>query len=161
MSSIQTYTGIAWGQSELEASPLNMARVVSIVANEGKFIPTRYTLDTPSSTSKDIIDTKSASLLSDAMKSESQKWIDKNILPSSLSSRIGGKTGTPMRSIRGEKILNDGWYVCFIKDPNTGQNLSIAVRLERLPDKVVSTEAVKLLKPVVLRALKECGYINY
>ncbi len=31
-----------WGQGTMNASPLNMARVVSIVANDGKFVPTRY-----------------------------------------------------------------------------------------------------------------------
>lgn len=32
----------AWGQGTMNATPLNMARIASIVANDGKFVPTRF-----------------------------------------------------------------------------------------------------------------------
>lgn len=161
MSSIQEYTGIAWGQSQLEASPLNMARVAGIVANDGKFAPTQYVLKKSySEESFEILDSKSAQLLASAMKEESSKWTDKNVISKYLAGNIGGKTGTPMRRIRGKNIMNDGWYICFIKDAVNGRTLSIAIRLERLPEKTVSTEAVKFLSAIVLPTLQDCGYIK-
>lgn len=161
MSSIQEYTGIAWGQSQLEVSPLNMARVAGIVANDGKFAPTQYVLKKSySEESFEVLDSKSAQLLASAMKEESSKWTDKNIISKYLAGNIGGKTGTPMRRIRVKDIMNDGWYICFIKDAVNGRTLSIAIRLERLPEKTVSTEAVKFLSAIVLPTLQDCGYIK-
>lgn len=160
MSSIQTYTGIAWGQSQLEASPMNMARVAGLVANEGKLMPTRFLLNQEEQSALELIDSKSASLLASAMEEEASKWTSRNILPKQLYGFIGGKTGTPMRTIRGNHIMNDGWYICFIKNAEDGRTLSIAVRLERLPHGMVSTEAVKFMAATVLPALQECGYIK-
>lgn len=160
MSSIQSYTGIAWGQSQLEASPLNMARVAGLVANEGKLMPTRFLLNQEAQSAQELIDSKSASLLASAMGEEASKWTGRNILPKQLDGFIGGKTGTPMRTIRGNHIMNDGWYICFIKNAEGGKILSIAVRLERLPHGMVSTEAVKFMAATVLPALQECGYIK-
>lgn len=160
MSSIQTYTGIAWGQSQLEASPLNMARVAGLVANDGKLMPTRFLLNHGTQNALELIDSKSASLLASAMSEEASKWTNRNILPKQLEGFIGGKTGTPMRNIRGNHIMNDGWYICFIKNAQDGRILSIAVRLERLPHGMVSTEAVKFMATTVLPALRECRYIK-
>lgn len=162
ISSIQEYTGIAWGQSQLEASPLNMARVAGIVANEGKLAPTQFLLkESYSEQPIDVFDSKSASLLASAMSDEASKWTkEKNVIPKYLAGNIGGKTGTPMRRIRGKNIMNDGWYICFIKNAENGKTLSIAIRLERLPEKTVSTEAVKFLSVIVLPTLQECGYIK-
>lgn len=160
MSSIQAYTGIAWGQSQLEASPLNMARVAGLIANEGKLMPTRFLLNHGLQNSLELIDSKSAALLVSAMGEEASKWTSRNILPKQLDGFIGGKTGTPMRNIRGNHIMNDGWYICFIKNAEDGRILSIAVRLERLPHGMVSTEAVKFMAATVLPALRECKYIN-
>ena len=162
MSSIQEYTGIAWGQSGLEASPLNMARVAGLVANEGRLMPTRFLLNQPEQNGVEVIDARSSALLASAMGKEASKWTDGNVLPKSLVGFVGGKTGTPMRRIRGESMMNDGWYICFIKNAEEGRILSIAVRLERLPhgQSMVSTEAVKLMSATVLPALQECGYIK-
>lgn len=160
MSSIQEYTGIAWGQSQLEASPLNMARVAGLVANDGKLMPTRFLLNQETENALELMDSKSASLLASAMGDEASKWTSRNILPKQLDGFIGGKTGTPMRTIRGNHIMNDGWYICFIKNAEDGRILSIAVRLERLPHGMVSTEAVKFMAATVLPALQECRYIK-
>lgn len=160
MSSIQTYTGIAWGQSQLEVSPLNMARVAGLVANDGKLMPTKFLLNQPKQNGLEVIDAKSSSLLASAMGEEASKWTGKNILPKYLEGSIGGKTGTPMRTIRGNQIMNDGWYICYIKNAKDGRILSIAVRLERLPHGMVSTEAVKFMASTVLPALQECGYFK-
>lgn len=160
MSSIQAYTGIAWGQSQLEASPINMARVAGLVANGGKLMPTQFLLNQKTQEPVELIDSRSAALLASAMKDEASKWTSRNILPKQFEGLIGGKTGTPMRTLRGNRITNDGWYICFIQGKEDGRMLSIAVRLERLPHGMVSTEAVKFMAATVLPALQECGYIK-
>ena len=76
---------------------------------------------------------------------------------------MGGKTGTPMREIKGVKngIMNDGWYICYIRNAKDNRVISIALRLERLPDKTVSSSAVEVVKTAILPALRDCGYISY
>lgn len=160
MSSIQEYTGIAWGQSQLEASPLNMARVAGIIANDGVMQPTKFVLNEPNQEGVRVINESSAKILASAMNEEASKWTNRNIIPKSLNGAIGGKTGTPMRTIRGNQIMNDGWYICFIKDDKRDRLLSIAVRLERLPHGIVSTEAVRFMSETVLPLLHECGYLD-
>lgn len=165
MSAIQNWTGLAWGQSGLLASPLDMARVAAIAANGGKLTPTRYLFNTPVGTATDVLDAKSAQLLKSAMTSESNKHIEKGILPNDLKGFIGGKTGTPERfSTLWGKKSNDAWYICFVKDPASGRTLSVAVRLERTgvhgEARRGSGEAVRLVNNVVIPALRRSGYIN-
>lgn len=159
MSSIQEFTGIAWGQSQLDASPLNMARVASIVVNRGQFRPTQYLLTHTDAETTKVADAESVAILANAMEQEADKWIEAGVLPASLKGKFGGKTGTPMRALRGTTIMNDGWYICYILGSGGKHNLAIALRLERLPDKTISTEAVHAVADAVLPALKGCGYI--
>ncbi|MCM1223466.1 MAG: penicillin-binding transpeptidase domain-containing protein, partial [Lachnospiraceae bacterium] len=159
MSSIQAYTGIAWGQSQLDASPLNMARVAAIVANGGKLMPTQFLVGHKDGEVIEVIDKASADKLASAMQAEASKWIDKNIFPSELTGKIGGKTGTPMRAMRGSKLMNDAWYICFIKNATTGRTLCAALRLERLPHGERSEHAVDAMAEVVIPTLKATDYI--
>ncbi|MCM1319949.1 MAG: FtsW/RodA/SpoVE family cell cycle protein [Muribaculaceae bacterium] len=159
MTSIQAFTGIAWGQSQLDASPLSMARVASIVANGGKLIPTQFLLKHPNVAAIDVIDATSTTRLDAAMQDEADKWLGSNFFPEYLQGRIGGKTGTPMRAFKDDRY-NDGWYICYIKGVSSQRNLAIALRLERLPHKTISTEAVKAVAQSVIPALQECGYIK-
>ena len=160
MHSIQKYTGIAWGQSKLEASPLTMARVAGIVANDGKLMPTQFLINQGTQNAMELIDSKSVSLLASAMEEEASKWTVKKILPKKFEGFIGGKTGTATRGIRGGHNMNDDWYICFIKNVENGRTLSIAVRLERLPHGMTSKEAVKFMAGTVLPALEQCNYIK-
>lgn len=161
MNSIQEYTGIAWGQSQLEASPFNMAKIAGTVGNQGILIPTRYILSQPISKGIRLLDSKTNELLASAMNSEASK--PSHSFPKTLVSNMGGKTGTPMRDIKGLKngIMNDGWYICYIRNAKENRVISIALRLERLPDKVISSSAVEIVKDAILPVLKQCGYINY
>ena len=156
MNSIQTYTGIAWGQSELEASPLNMARVAGLVGNNGRLAPLRFLMNEPKQADRIILSPKLNGILASAMTLEASKWS----YTQTFDGAFGGKTGTPMRTLGGKQIMNDGWYICFIKNASNNRILSIAVRLERLPHGMVSTEAVKFLTATVLPSLQECGYLK-
>lgn len=161
LNSIQEYTGIAWGQSQLEASPLNMAKVAGIVGNDGVLIPTRYILSKPVQEGIRLLESKTNELLASAMNSEASK--PSHSFPKDLVSNMGGKTGTPMREIKGVKngIMNDGWYICYIRNAKDNRVISIALRLERLPDKTISSSAVEVVKTAILPALRDCGYISY
>lgn len=155
----------AWGQNDIYATPISMARVISTVANDGKMPITRYLMD---SKQEYIELTKSSS--SDILKGFlrfTAREHDK--FDSALSSRLGGKTGTPERTWKESRRkeysnFNDGWYICFIEHANINHDrenkdcLAIAVRIERLNDSG-SGRAVRLTKDVVIKTLTELKYI--
>lgn len=156
-------TQAAWGQGPILASPLNMARVASIVANSGKFTPTRYILKqgskpTEIASAKDVISSSSAATLKSYMQKESDKHRSNGrYLPKGNGNeRMGGKTGTPERLYRGNK-LNDAWYIFFIDSDTQKAPLAVAVRLERT-EKLNSGKAVKFVADVVIPTLNKAGY---
>ena len=171
-------TQAAWGQGPILASPLNMARIASIVANNGKFTPTRYILregdkDLPVNPSKEIISSSSARLLKSYMQQESDKHRTRNgkLLPTSGDNmRMGGKTGTPERGVpklqrkgvyAGSKngTSNDAWYIFFIESKAQGTPLTVAVRLERTgAHGIGSGKAVQYVADVIIPVLNEVGY---
>lgn len=175
-------TQAAWGQGPILASPLNMARVASIVANNGELTPTRYILsigkkDYPVFPSREIISSKSAKILKSYMQEESDKHRKNYSLPYSAeaSNRMGGKTGTPERSLlqkfwtrdKGSHISNDAWYIFFIESEKLDAPLAIAVRFERTKDIINgkagasefgSGNAVRFVADVVLPTLNKLGY---
>ena len=91
-------TAWAWGQGSMSATPLNMARVVGIVANGGEFVETQFVkkgnetlkIETPKTTR--IVSEGSASILKGFMQKESAKH---KVFPAEM----GGKTGTPERAL--------------------------------------------------------------
>jgi cell division protein FtsW (lipid II flippase)/cell division protein FtsI/penicillin-binding protein 2 len=99
----------AWGQGTMSATPLNMARVSSIVANEGKFVETRFILKKGKETVKakeehshQIVTKDEAKILKGYMQKESDKHRKKGYsFPNSVKeeNRMGGKTGTPEREM--------------------------------------------------------------
>lgn len=171
----------AWGQGSMLATPLNMARAVSIVASGGNFVPTRYIHDNNKNrqvqeaayapipiVSKDEAGVLRNMMIKEAM--EEQRSRNKTM----FSATIGGKTGTPERDLfysydqtgkpvknrRGEQLKltrNDGWYVFFTDSEK--QPLAVAVRMERLPNSG-SGAAVRLSDEVVMKVLTELGYIE-
>ena len=162
------YWGIAYGQGHLYASPLNMARVASIVANDGRYYPTRYDLD-EDVRNEQIVKTGTSLLKSD-MQSEADKHRKNGIrLPGKDEpGRMFSKTGTPERTwihidedgTVVESKPNDGWYICSIYSKKERSPLAIAVRMERL-GALGSSAAVKLTAETVLPVLQECGYEIY
>lgn len=173
-------TMAAWGQGPILASPLNMARVVSIVANDGKFTPTRYILkegdkEFPVNPSKEIISSSSANLLKSYMQKESDYKRKKNgiALPSTGDNmRMGGKTGTPERVVperlrkgvyAGSKngTSNDAWYIFFIESKKQGGPLAVAIRLERTGARGTgSIKAVQYVADVIIPTLRDAKYVE-
>lgn len=168
-------TQAAWGQGPILASPLNMARIASIVANEGKYVPTRYVLKDGDKTnqpnqSKEIISSSSANLLKSYMQQESDKHrrAGKKLPASNDNIRMGGKTGTPERVLpqrmwRNKRIpekSNDAWYIFFINSETQQAPLAVAIRLERtgLGAGNGSGKAVQFAGDIIIPALNEAGY---
>ena len=160
----------AWGQGyrdyELQASPLNMARVASAVVNNGRMPFTQYVLPKGKYAKKlrkeeevKLMSSKSADLLKGYMKAESENQKLRNGV--TLPNTVGGKTGTPerYRYITPSKMqtLNDGWYMFFIEGQNGKHPLAVCVRMERGSG---SKAAVRLTESVILESLYANGYIN-
>ncbi len=177
----------AWGQGTLRATPLSMARVASIVVNNGTLAHTRFLLPlSPNDTlhkkltsvETEQVCTSSLSLLKQYMKDQAR------IKGGIANAAIGGKTGTPERSHvyrnqsgkpvsfkngnvngrRTDKVHseNDAWYMFFVDSEGVNQSkankLAVAVRIERA--KAHSGLAMALTRDRVLKVLKELGYIN-
>jgi len=169
-------TAWAWGQGTLRATPLNMARVASIVVNGGNFMPTQFILKGDSSVERPnyktipIVSNNVADTLKGFMIKESNKHRDAgHAFP--LGLEMGGKTGTPERDfyyktidrngreITAVKKMNDGWYIFFINSEKEKAPLAVAVRMERL-GAGISGNAVRLTDKVVLSVLNDLGYIT-
>lgn len=125
------YSGIAWGQSVLTATPASMARMAGAIANQGTLQPSRYILKEagkPQPVFEGVQicnDTAYASVLK-------QYMIDQSSSPGKQkvrTSKVAGKTGTPERIIKGMK-QQDGWYVFFAPKPD-GKSYTVAcIRIE-------------------------------
>ena len=164
--------GWFYGQSTIHASPLNMARLVSIIASDGVFIPTRYVLklgneDVPVKDSVILVSEGTGRLL-ESMCSEAQKHRERGyVLPGSVDGvgRFFSKTGTPERGLYVKDgkgglvytVQNDGWYIFGLPCASTQSYLAVAIRMERLGSGG-SSLAVKFASEVVIPAFRECGY---
>lgn len=149
-------SGMAWGQGELIASPAALSRAVAAVANNGLMIPNRYvfrisdSLLPPKKGIQIIKDPKAAALMVDYMKKQSAPKIGK------LGIYVGGKTGTPERIARNQRI-NDGWYVFFAPKANGTGHIVTCVRIENTRG---SSVAVNLAGVNVIPVLRQMGYIK-
>ena len=147
---------MAWGQGELVATPAAVARMASGVANRGVMRPNRYVMNvsgkkTPLEEGVKI--TKSphyAELITGYMIKQS----------ATKSKRFGlvvaGKTGTPERILKGERI-NDGWYVFFAPNAQGGGHIVTCIRIENAKG---SSQAVKLAGDYVIPLLVKRGYLK-
>ena len=151
-----------WGQGDLAATPLSMARVASIVANDGKMVASKYIIEDEVDKIF-VVKPKEAKLLGFMMEEEAETHVSSALIKSK-NNFIGGKTGTANRHLFDKDGVlkdrsNDAWYICYVKDKtNTSKNtIAIAVRIERGQS---STAAKLLVKNRVLNSLADCGYIN-
>ena len=162
----------------MSATPLNMARVVSIVANDGKMPETKFVLKgnkdlkaENETSAVQLVNKDEAEVLQGFMKEEAKKWNTSNRVKVHFPANMGGKTGTPERDLqykvyneendtyetRVRKNLNDAWYVFFVKTSKFEEApLSVAIRIER--SGAGSTRAVQLAYSAVLQALNDAGY---
>jgi cell division protein FtsI/penicillin-binding protein 2 len=149
-------SGMAWGQGELVATPAAMARVASAIANQGTLMHSRYIQKISDSTLALeqgvplLKDPQAAALMTKYMQEQSANKKDK------LGLVVAGKTGTPERILKGERI-NDGWYVFFAPKGKGPGHIVVCVRIERTKG---SSVAVRLAGTHVIPVLKKYGYIK-
>ena len=149
-------SGMAWGQGELNATPAAVARVAAAIANNGTLMPNRYVLSVsgkkvPVQTGVHITKSpQSAKHLADYMLLQSANKAER------LGLKVAGKTGTPERIWKNERI-NDGWYVFFAPKANRQGHIVTCIRLEAAKG---SSEAVRLAGTYVIPVLVKRGYIK-
>jgi cell division protein FtsI/penicillin-binding protein 2 len=149
-------SGMAWGQGELIATPASMARVAAGIANNGTLMHSRYVMKVSDSTLPLeqgiplLKDPESARFMTQYMREQSRNKKDK------LGLLAAGKTGTPERIFKGERI-NDGWYVFFAPKGQGPGHIVVCVRVEKTKG---SSVAVRLAGSHVVPVLKRFGYIK-
>ena len=141
----------AWGQGTLDATPLAMARIASIVANDGKMVTTKYTKE-DDSRQIEIVSKNEAEALSNFMIEEANTHTTCTF---NKEDNVGGKTGTAHRN-SGRVRSMDAWYIFYVKQ-TTGNPLAVAVRIERGQS---STNAKQLARDIVFTTLKELNYVK-
>lgn len=146
------FSGIAWGQGQLEATPLAMARMAGTIANRGELQASRFLLE---QAGKSIPKEKPVQLAQQQGISRLLKgfMLDHSSgLISGLS--VAGKTGTPQR-ILNHRFVNDGWYVFFADSPKLNAPLVVCIRIEEGGS---SARAVALANQVIVPELMSLGY---
>ncbi|WEK21701.1 MAG: FtsW/RodA/SpoVE family cell cycle protein [Candidatus Pedobacter colombiensis] len=149
-------SGMAWGQGELIATPAAVARLVSGVANKGKLVANRYVLKISDSATlvnpaiKIANDPQYADLITGYMLKQSENKTY------TLGLKVAGKTGTPERIWKDQKI-NDGWYTFFAPRANGKGHIVVCIRIESTRG---SSKAVKLAGQHVIPALLKLGYLS-
>ena len=149
-------SGMAWGQGELIATPASIARLACGIANGGKMVPNRYVLkisDSVMAINKAVTiaqEEQYATLLTSYMVKQSANKVDR------LGIAVAGKTGTPERIWKGQRI-NDGWYVFFAPKAAGEGHVVVCIRIEATKG---SSDAIKLAGEHVIPLLLQKGYIK-
>ena len=146
---------MAWGQGELIATPASVARIASGIANNGTMMQSRYVLKVSGQQTKLL---PGIELASDSASKLMTKYMIEQSLPkvSRLGISVAGKTGTPERIVKNERV-NDGLYVFFAPNPKDSGHIVVCVRIESCQG---SSIAVKLAGKHVVPVLEEMGYIK-
>ena len=149
-------SGMAWGQGELIASPAAIARMASGIANHGTLMTNRYIMKVSDSSLglKEAIplanDPQYAELMTRYMKEQSESKYSR------LGIYVAGKTGTPERIVKGQRI-NDGWYVFFAPKPDGKGHIVVCIRIENCKG---SSIAVRFAGSTIIPILLKRGYIK-
>jgi cell division protein FtsI/penicillin-binding protein 2 len=149
-------SGMAWGQGELIATPAAMARVASGIANGGVMMHSRYVMKVSDSTLPLeqgvplLKDAAAAGLMTKYMKEQSAGKKER------LGIFVAGKTGTPERILKDERI-NDGWYVFFAPKGKGPGHTVVCIRIEKTKG---SSVAVRLAGSHIIPVLQKYGYIK-
>lgn len=149
-------SGMAWGQGELIATPAAVARLAAGISNHGVLADHRYVLkisdmEMPVKSGVQLAnDPKYAALVKGYMIKQSEGKV------ATLGISVAGKTGTPERIWKGERI-NDGWYVFIAAKASGSGNMVVCIRVESTRG---SSDAVKVAGQHVIPILMKSGYIK-
>ena len=151
------FSGLAWGQSVLTATPVSVARMAGAIANKGLLQSSRYVLQEagqlqlPGEAVQIAKDTAYAWLLKQYMIDQSSRPGKQKI----HNLRVAGKTGTPERIVKGIK-QSDGWYVFFAPTPDNNSYTVTCIRIETGQS---SANAV-IIANAVAKILQKRSYIS-
>lgn len=156
------FSGLAWGQGQLTATPLAIGRVAGAIANKGEMQPSKFLLNItyPDSQSAHapvrLADPSYATTLAGFMTHLSaSKEIEKL-----TGTPVSSKTGTPERAeyINGKlNKFNDAWYVFFAHSPKLNGPIVVCIRMEHL--RTYSIAARELAKKIVVPVLQARQYL--
>lgn len=134
------YSWIAWGQGPVEATPMQMARLMGAIANNGKLYENNFILKAPNDTTVppmvENLENKEGinALLATFLKEQSAN------ISANTGITIYGKTGSPERmewyyDTKNKKTrmrkTTDGWFVFFINNSKyDGSPIAFAIRIE-------------------------------
>ncbi len=154
-------SNIAWGQGELMATPLQMAKMSGAIANKDTLQPSRFLLKSwlqQPNLERGIQVGKHrgmGSLLASYMKEQSAK------VSASTGLNLYGKTGSPERDKQikqGNKIVlkrvTDAWFTFFLESPKIGAPVAFTIRIEEIGN----SEFAKQMAVDILKELKSAGY---
>ncbi|UFH51814.1 FtsW/RodA/SpoVE family cell cycle protein [Spirosoma sp. KNUC1025] len=153
------FSGLAWGQGQLTATPASLARMAGAIANKGILQPSRYVLNRAGKI-QPLSAGRAVARRPDYAKQLEEFMIEQSNPDAGRSkisvARVAGKTGTPERIVQGVQ-QNDGWYVFFTPTPTGKSHTVVAVRIELGES---SADAVRLTNTVVAPILKERNYLG-
>ncbi|HRO84162.1 MAG TPA: FtsW/RodA/SpoVE family cell cycle protein [Niabella sp.] len=155
------FSDLAWGQGELSASPLHLAKMTGAIANNGNLAASRFFIK--SWNRKDSIEPANkiskaegtGNLLSSFMKEQSAS------VSAATGLTVYGKTGSPERDKlikKGNAVVRkrvtDAWYTFFVHSPKIGAPVAFTIRIEE----VGNSDHAKKLAVEMLKQLKAAGY---
>ncbi|WP_346239162.1 FtsW/RodA/SpoVE family cell cycle protein [Niabella insulamsoli] len=155
------YSNIAWGQGELMATPLHLAKMSGAIANKDSLMPSRFLFrswNEPEHLDPALPIAKHAgasNIMAGFMKEQSAK------AAAATGLAVYGKTGSPERdkiiiqngkTIR--KRVTDAWYTFYVPSPKLGAPIAFTIRIEEIGN----SEFAKQLAIDMLKRLKASGY---
>ena len=155
------YSNIAWGQGELMATPLHLAKMSGAIANKDSLQPSRFLYkawNQPLRKEPAVAISGHAGasgIMAGYMKEQSAK------VSVATGLEVFGKTGSPERdklikqngkTVR--KRVTDAWYTFYVQSPKIGAPVAFAIRIEEIGN----SESAKQLAIEMLKELKASGY---
>lgn len=155
------YSNIAWGQGELMATPLHLAKMSGGIANKDSLQPSRFLYkawNKPLQQEPAVALAKNAGtagIISGFLKEQSAK------VAAATGLEVYGKTGSPERDklirVKDQTIrkrITDAWYTFYVPSPKLGAPIAFAIRIEEIGN----SEHAKQLAIDILKQLKASGY---
>ncbi|MGJ7031653.1 FtsW/RodA/SpoVE family cell cycle protein [Niabella hirudinis] len=155
------YSDLAWGQGELSATPLHLAKMSGALADSGMLQPSRFLFKSWSNKpyGQEAVAIASqpqiAPLIGSFMREQSAK------VSAASGLDVHGKTGSPERDKlvkRGNKVVlkrvTDSWYTFFVASPKLKAPIAFTIRIEEIGN----SEYAKTLAVDILKQLKAAGY---
>ena len=115
----------AYGQGQVLATPLEMARVAAVIASGGQLPAVRLELDGPAPISRSVLPREQTLPIAEAMRRVVTEGSASRVLSESIPA-IAGKTGTA--EVQGE--ASHAWFIGFAPYGASGRKIALSVLVE-------------------------------